>query len=48
MINQELLRIVDSISRDKNIDRESIFVDIETAMVSGIRKYFGTEEDFEV
>jgi N utilization substance protein A len=48
MINQELLRIVDSISRDKNIDRESIFVDIETAMVSGIRKHFGTEEDFAV
>ena len=26
-MNQELLRIVDNIARDKNIDKESIFVD---------------------
>jgi len=45
-MNQELLRIVDSIARDKNIDRESIFVDIEDAMVSGARKHFGTDDEF--
>ena len=33
-MNQELLRIIDGIARDKNIDRESIFADLEAAMVS--------------
>ncbi|MCF7958525.1 MAG: transcription termination factor NusA [Phycisphaerae bacterium] len=47
-MNQELLRIVDGIARDKNIDRESILIDIEDAIVSGARKHFGTEEEFEV
>jgi len=27
-MNQELLRIVDNIARDKNIDKESIFTDL--------------------
>ena len=40
-MNQELLRIVDNIARDKNIDKESIFVDLEEAMVSAVRKHFG-------
>jgi N utilization substance protein A len=39
-MSQELLRIVDNISRDKNIDRESIFVDLEEAVVSAVRKHF--------
>jgi len=43
-MNQELLRIVDNISRDKNIDRESIFADLEEAMVSAVRKHFGELE----
>jgi len=43
-MNQELLRIVDNIARDKNIDRESIFVDLEEAMVSAARKHFGEPE----
>jgi N utilization substance protein A len=43
-MNQELLRIVDSIARDKNIDRESIFADLEEAMVSAARKHFGDPE----
>jgi len=40
-MSQEILRIVDNIARDKNIDRESIFVDLEEAMVSAIRKHSG-------
>ena len=40
-MNQELLRIVDSIARDKNIDKESIFADLEEAMVSAAKKHFG-------
>ncbi len=44
-MNQELLRIVDSIARDKNIDKESIFVDIEGALLSAARKFYGEAED---
>jgi N utilization substance protein A len=40
-MSQELLRIVENIARDKNIDKESIFVDLEEAMVSAARKHFG-------
>ena len=40
-MNQELVRIVDNIARDKNVDKESIFVDLEEAMVSAIKKHFG-------
>jgi N utilization substance protein A len=43
-MSQELLRIVDNIARDKNIDKESIFVDLEEAMVSAARKHFGELE----
>jgi len=35
---------VDNIARDKNIDKESIFVDLEEAMVSAARKHFGEPE----
>ncbi|MFZ9024744.1 MAG: NusA N-terminal domain-containing protein, partial [Anaerohalosphaeraceae bacterium] len=38
-MNQELIRIVENISRDKNIDKESIFQDLEAAMVSAARKH---------
>ena len=48
-MNQELLRIVDSMARDKNIEREIIFADLEAAMASAARKHFGTtEEDIQV
>lgn len=43
-MNQELLRIVDNIARDKNIDKESIFIDLEEAMISAARKHFGEPE----
>jgi len=43
-MNQELLRIVENIARDKNIEKESIFVDLEEAMVSAARKHFGEIE----
>ena len=48
-MNQELLRIVENIARDKNIDKELIFIDLEEAMVSAARKHFGSPEiDIEV
>ncbi len=43
-MSQELVRIVDNIARDKNIDRESIFFDLEEAMVSAVRKHFSEPE----
>jgi N utilization substance protein A len=43
-MNQELLRVIENVARDKNIDKESIFADLEEAMVSAIRKHFGTPE----
>jgi N utilization substance protein A len=43
-MSQELLRIVENIARDKNIEKESIFVDLEEAMISAARKHFGEPE----
>jgi N utilization substance protein A len=43
-MNQELLRIVENISRDKNIDKESIYVDLESAMISAARKHFSPKD----
>jgi N utilization substance protein A len=48
MANQELVRIVDGIARDKNIEREQVYVDIEQAVASGLRKQFNTEDTSEV
>jgi len=47
VMSQELVRIVDNIARDKNIDKESIFADLEEAMVSAVRKHFA-EPDSEI
>ena len=33
-MNQELIRIVDGIARDKNIEREQIYTDIEQAIAA--------------
>ncbi len=44
MNGTELLRIVENIARDKAIDRELIFTDIEQAVASGLRKQFNTED----
>ena len=43
-MNQELLRIVENIARDKNIDKDSIFADLEEAMISAARKHFAEPE----
>jgi N utilization substance protein A len=47
MPNPELMRIVDGIARDKNIDREQVYTDIEQAVASGLRKQFNTEDTSE-
>ncbi len=44
-MNQELLRIVDSIARDKNIEKDSVFLDIEAALMSAAKKFYGETDD---
>jgi len=38
----EMLRLLDSIARDRKIDRTSLIKDLETAMVSAARKHYNT------
>jgi transcription termination/antitermination protein NusA len=47
MPNPELMRIVDSIARDKNIEREQVYADVEQAIASALRKQFNTEDTTE-
>jgi transcription termination/antitermination protein NusA len=44
----ELLRIVDAIHRDKNVEKEVVFSAIEAALVSAAKKQYGEEEDIVV
>ena len=44
----EILRIVDAIHRDKNVDKEIVFAAIEAALVSAAKKQYGEEEDIQV
>ena len=48
MNGPELLRIVDSIHREKSIDKEIVFEGIEQAILSAARKHYGEEEAIEV
>jgi N utilization substance protein A len=47
-MSQELLRLVESISRDKNIEKELVLQDLEAAMVSAVRKAYAEAEDVKV
>lgn len=42
MNGQEMLRIIDSIARDRNIDRDTLVTDLEQAMVTAARKHHHT------
>ncbi len=44
----EVLRIVDAIHRDKNIDKEIVFEGIEAALVSAAQKHYGEEAEITV
>jgi len=44
-MNGELLRQVDAIRREKNIDAEIVFQGIEAALVSAAKKHLGAAED---
>ncbi len=45
MNKTEVLRIVDAIHRDKNIDKEIVFEGIEQAILSAAKKHYGEERD---
>jgi N utilization substance protein A len=44
----EVLRIVDAIHRDKNIDKEVVFQSIESALLTAARKFHGEEADITI
>ena len=44
----EVLRIVDAIHRDKNIDPEIVFQAIESALVTAAKKNYGEEAEIEI
>ncbi len=48
MPNEELLRLVDSIHRDKGISKDLLFEAIEQALMSASRKRFGTSGEITV
>ena len=48
MNGSELLRVVDAIHRDKNIEKEIVFDGIEQAILSAARKHFGEEAEIDV
>lgn len=48
MNGPELLRIVDALHRDKNIDKEIVFEGIEQAILSAARKHYGEDETFDI
>ncbi len=43
----EILRIVDSLQREKNIDPEIVFTAIEAALVSAAKGYYGEEDEID-
>ncbi len=48
MDSSELLRIVDTIHRDKNLEKEVVFELIEAALISAAKKHYGEEEDIQI
>lgn len=44
MPNPELLRIIDGIARDKNIEKDQIYSDVEQSVASALRKQFNVED----
>jgi N utilization substance protein A len=43
-MNAELVRIVETIARDRGIEKEAVFLDIEQAIASGLRRQYQTED----
>ena len=43
-MNAELIRIIDGIARDRGIEKEAVFLDIEQAIASGLRRQYQVED----
>ena len=43
-MNAELIRIIDNIARDRGIEKEAVFLDIEQAIASGLRRQYNVED----
>ncbi len=48
MNGPELLRVIDTIHRDKDIDKETLFEGIESALLTAARKKLGAEEEISI
>ncbi|MCC6125713.1 MAG: transcription termination factor NusA [Pirellulales bacterium] len=48
MDSKEILRIVDAIHREKNINKEIVFEGIEAAIISAAKKHYGDQADIAV
>jgi len=48
MDSAEILRLVDSLHREKDIDKEVVFQGIEAALLSAARKHFGISESVRI
>jgi N utilization substance protein A len=48
MDGDELLRLIDAISRERNIDKEQLFQALEHALLTGLRKKFGEQASVSV
>jgi transcription termination/antitermination protein NusA len=44
MNNAELVRIIDGIAREKNIEKELVYADVEQAIANGLRKHYNVED----
>ncbi|MDR3233547.1 MAG: transcription termination factor NusA, partial [Planctomycetaceae bacterium] len=44
----EILKIVDAIHRDKRIDKEIVFIGVESAIATAARKQYGEEADIKI
>jgi N utilization substance protein A len=48
MNGQELIRLVDTIHRDKDIDKEILFEAIETALLTAVKKRYGERDSLSI
>lgn len=48
MDKEAILRLVDSLHRDKDIDKEKVFAGIEAAILSAAKRHYKTKEDISV
>ncbi len=47
-MNADLVRYIDSIHRDRGIDKEVLFVALEDALITAIKKRYELDDDFEL